>query len=262
MPELPDLEVFAANLQKRFKNKTLEHVEVTVAKKLNVPIKELKAQLEGHQLEKVTREGKTLQLHFKNAAVLGLHLMLHGEIRALNQDELKFQIVSLHFKGGDAFALCDFQKQATPTLNPENPEAPDALAMSEDYFADLLAKKKVQIKVLLMDQKLIRGIGNTYADEILWAARISPFSISRAIPQPKVISLLHVLKDVLEKEIAHIGKKLPDALNGEIKDFLKVHHPDLKKSPTGAEIKIEKKGARKTYYTEEQELFDALPSNS
>lgn len=262
MPELPDLEVFAVNLQKRFKNKTLERVEVTVAKKLNVSIKELKDKLEGHQLEKVNREGKTLQLHFKNSTVLGLHLMLHGEIKALDQDEVKFQIVSLHFQGGDAFALCDFQKQATPTLDPEKPEVPDALAMSAAYFEDLLAKKKVQIKVLLMDQKLIRGIGNTYADEILWAARISPFSIARVIPQPKVISLLHAIKDVLEKEIVHIGKKLPDALNGEIKDFLKIHHPNLKKSPTGAEIMIEKKGARKTYYTKEQELFDVLPANS
>lgn len=72
MPELPDLEVFAANLQKRFKNKTLERVEVTVAKKLNVSIKELKAQLEGHQLEKVNREGKTLQLHFKKRYSSGL----------------------------------------------------------------------------------------------------------------------------------------------------------------------------------------------
>lgn len=58
MPELPDLEVFAANLEKRFKNKTLEKLEVTVTKKLNVPEKELKAALEGHQLQAVLRKEK------------------------------------------------------------------------------------------------------------------------------------------------------------------------------------------------------------
>ena len=255
MPELPDLEVFAGNLQKRFKNKTIETVKVTVAKKLNVSEAALKKALEGQKLEKVSRDGKTLQLHFKNDAVLGLHLMLHGEIRPLDAENLRFPIVSFHFEGGDGFALTDFQKQATPTLNPEVSEVPDALALTETYFTDLLQKKKVQIKVLLMDQKLVRGIGNTYADEILWEARISPFSVAKAIPPPAVKRLLKAIKHVLEKESVDIGKKLPVELHGEIKEFLRIHSPDLEKSPTGKKIIVEKKGARKTYYTEEQELY-------
>ena len=64
MPELPDLEVFAANLEQQFKNKTLESLDVIVAKKLNVSEHALKAALEGHQLQQVLREGKTLELHF------------------------------------------------------------------------------------------------------------------------------------------------------------------------------------------------------
>ncbi len=55
MPELPDLEVFAANLEKRFKNKTLEKITVTVTRKLNVTEKEMKAVLEGHKLLSVSR---------------------------------------------------------------------------------------------------------------------------------------------------------------------------------------------------------------
>lgn len=255
MPELPDLEVFAKNLQKRFKNKILETVEVSVAKKLNVSSKELKHVLEGHQLKSVSRAGKTLQLHFDNDVVLGLHLMLHGELKALDEKEVKFQIVSFHFKGGDGFALTDFQKAATPTLNPEDPDVPDALSLNLSSFKDLLGKKKVQIKTLLMDQHLIRGIGNTYADEILWEARISPFSIAKAIPEAGVKELLKAINHVLSKEAADIAEKLPDALNGEVKDFLRVHRADIKKSPTGAAIQIEKKGTRKTYYTDEQVLY-------
>lgn len=147
MPELPDLEVFAANLQKRFKNKILERIDVVVAKKLNVPIKQLKDTVEGKQLEKVSREGKTMQLHFKNDAVVGLHLMLHGEIRELSEEGPKFQILSFQFKGGDGFALCDFQKMATPTLNPEKSDVPDALGMRLDDFKPLLSKKKWRLKV-------------------------------------------------------------------------------------------------------------------
>lgn len=256
MPELPDLEVFAKNLQKRFKNKILETVEVKVAKKLNVSGKELKHVLEGHQLKSVSRVGKTLQLRFDNDAVLGLHLMLHGELIALEEEEeVKFQIVSFHFKKGDGFALTDFQKAATPTLNPEDSDVPDALSLNLSNFKDLLAKKKVQIKTLLMDQHLIRGIGNTYADEILWEAKISPFSIAKAIPEAGVKELLKTINHVLSKEAADIAEKLQDALNGEVRDFLRVHRADLKKSPTGAAILIEKKGARKTYYTDEQVLY-------
>ncbi|PTT04064.1 formamidopyrimidine-DNA glycosylase [Pedobacter sp. HMWF019] len=255
MPELPDLEVFAKNLQKRFKNKTLETVDVPVAKKLNVSVQVLKDAIEGHQLDGVSREGKTLQLQFKNGMVVGLHLMLHGELKALEDEEVKFQIVSFHFKGGDGFALTDFQKAATPTLNPDASDVPDAMALNPSYFKDLLAKKKVKIKTLLMDQYSIRGIGNTYADEILWEARISPFSIAKAIPEAGVKELLRAINHVLYQESVDIAKKLPKALNGEIKDFLRLHRPDLKKSPTGTEIQIEKKGARKTYYTDEQVLY-------
>jgi formamidopyrimidine-DNA glycosylase len=255
MPELPDLEVFAANLHKRFKNKIIKKVGVTVARKLNVTVEEFRDKLEGRQLEKVSRDGKTLQLHFDHDIVVGLHLMLHGEIRPLDEEEVKFQIVSFHFENGDAFALTDFQKAATPTLNPAVSAVPDALGLDLKYFTDLLAKKKVQIKVLLMDQKHIRGIGNTYADEILWEARISPFSIAKAIPEAGVKKLLKSIKLVLEKEVGDIAQKLPVELNGEVNDFLRIHHPDLEKSPTGVKIQVEKKGARKTYYTDEQRLY-------
>lgn len=255
MPELPDLEIFAANLEKRFKNKTLERLDVTVAKKLNVPEKDLKAALEGHQLKAVLREGKTLQLHFGGGNVLGLHLMLHGEIQLIEKDdEVKFKIIEFHFKGDNSFALTDFQKQATPTLNPEASEVPDALSreFTITYFAKVLAKKSVQIKQVLMDQKIVRGIGNTYADEILWHARVSPFSVAKAIPEKKVKDLYRAIDEVLRKEIMNLTKAIPESFNAEVRDFLKIHNPKLTESPTRQKILVDKTGGRKTYYTIEQ----------
>ncbi|TDQ09214.1 Fpg/Nei family DNA glycosylase [Pedobacter metabolipauper] len=259
MPELPDLEIFAVNLEKRFKNKTLEKLEVIVPKRLNVSETELKEALEGHQLQAVLREGKTMQLHFGGGNVLGLHLMLHGEIRLVEKDDqVKFRIIEFHFKGDNSFALTDFQKMATPTLNPEPSEVPDALSkdFTITYLKELLSKKKIQIKTLLMDQHLIRGIGNTYADEILWHTRISPFSIAKAIPEKKVKDLYQGIEEVLRKEIMQLTRAIPDSFNAEVKDFLKIHNPDLKHSPTGHEIKIDKIGGRKTYYTDEQVQYN------
>lgn len=258
MPELPDLEIFAANLEKQFKNKKLERLEVIVAKKLNVTEKELQEAFIGRKLEAVLREGKTLQLHFEGGVVLGLHLMLHGAIRLLEQgQETKFKIIEFWFKGEQGFALTDFQKQATPTFNPEKSEVPDALSkdFSITYFKELLNKKKTQIKQVLMDQKLIRGIGNTYADEILWDARISPFSVAKAIPEMKVKDLYQSIEAVLRKEIMQLTRAIPDSFDTEVKDFLKIHNPSLKQSPTGHEIKIDKNAGRKTYYTIEQIEF-------
>jgi formamidopyrimidine-DNA glycosylase len=258
MPELPDLEIFAGNLEKRFKNKKLERIEVVVARKLNVTAGELSKALEGHQLQSVTREGKTIQLHFGGGNVLGLHLMLHGELRLIDEQDLRYQIVVLHFQGGEGFALTDFQKSATPTLNPAKTEVPDALAAGMDlaYLEQLLAKKKAPVKSVLMDQKVIRGIGNTYADEILWAAKISPMSISKAIPKAKVKLLFKAIGEVLRKEITEIRKKLPDQLGGEVKEFLKIHGAGIGTSPTGKKILVTEIGGRKTYYTEEQVLYE------
>jgi len=258
MPELPDLEIFAANLENAFKNKTLEKLDVVVSKKLNVTEKELKSALEGHKLTKVLRNGKTLDLHFGGGNVLGLHLMLHGRLMPIVDEPVKFQILRFEFTGGDAFALTDFQKQATPTLNPPDNEVPDALSAEFDitYFKSILAKKNTSIKKVLMDQKLIRGIGNAYADEILWKARISPMSIANQIPEAKQKELHQAIDEILRKEIINLTKALGDAYDTESRDFLVIHGAGIKESPTGHPIKVETIDGRKSYYTDEQELYN------
>jgi formamidopyrimidine-DNA glycosylase len=257
MAELPDLTVFAQILSRRFKGKTLETLEVSVAKKINVAAKELKKALEGRELTAVERVGKTLQLSFTGSQVLGLHLMLRGELVLIDQDEPpRFQILGFHFEGGEAFALIDMQKQATPTLNPEKVDVPDALAMDINYFIMLLAKKKTVIKTLLMDQQKIRGIGNSYSDEILYHAGISPFSIARSIPEKAVKKLFKSISSVLEKAIKEISEENGDELRGELRDFMVIHNPVLKETAKGEIIKTEKIGGRKTYYSDKQALFE------
>ena len=256
MAELPDLTVFAAILSRRFKGKTLERLDVTVSKKLNVSVEALRSALEGQALLAVKREGKTLQFYFSGEQILGMHLMLRGELVSLEGDEVpKFQIMAFHFKKAGGFALVDMQKIATPTLQPAAVKAPDALNLDKVEFKALLAKKRMVIKTLLMDQKAMRGIGNSYADEILYHAGISPFSIASAIPGKQVEKLYNSIKTVLEKAIKDIGDANGDELKGELRDFLEVHNPHLKTTSKGEEIKHEKLGGRSTYYTDSQELF-------
>lgn len=259
MPEIPDLEIFARNLLKVFKNKTLEKLELVVPRKLKVSEAELKAAFEGHKLTDVKREGKTLQLHFGGGNVLGVHLMLHGRLHPLGGDEeVKFQIIRFWFKGGEGFAVTDWQKQATPTLNPESSKVPDALSkeMNLAYFKKVVAGSEAHIKNLLKDQKKIRGLGNAYVDEILWLARIHPFSIASKIPEDKIAGLHKAIAKVLTEETKALGKAIPESYAIELRDFLKIHHHGLEKSPTGYTIKTEKREGQNTYFTDEQELFD------
>jgi formamidopyrimidine-DNA glycosylase len=259
MPELPDLEVFAGNLNKRFKGKTLKSVTVKKLKNLNVDLKTLEKAIKGQSLSRIYRKGKTLELAFENHSLLELHLMLNGEIKLIKAEEdAKYSVVQLMFADEEGFAFTDFQGIAKATLNPEEPASPDALSeeLNSDYLKQILSKKRSAIKQVLLDQKIIRGIGNAYADEILYDARISPFSISKAIPDEAVKKLAASIKSVLLDAVKQINKSQPDLISGEVRDFLKIHHTKKDNSPSGAEIKIDKKGSRKTYYTDEQELYE------
>jgi len=257
MAELPDLTVFAKTLNHYFKGYPLKHIKVTVAKKLNVSEKELKKELEGSKLDLVQREGKTLEFHFDNGQILGLHLMLRGELTLIRDENPnpKFEIIRFDFGKHGAFAVIDFLKQAKPTLNPKPVKVPDGLSISEEDFINILGKKDVAIKTLLMNQKQIRGIGNSYADELLWEARVSPFSIASAIPKKQVTVLYDTMKKVLNDAIETISELNGNELRGELRDVLKIHAAHLDKSPTGKQIKSEKLNGRTTYFTEEQKHY-------
>lgn len=258
MPELPDLEVFSNNLDERLTGKKLSTVQVPYDKKLNVSSDELRAVLSGQKLKSVSRSGKELHFNFEKGDVLALHLMLRGQLHFFEESHvIKSPVIELFFEGGTGLVMSDFQKIATPTLNPPDAEAPDALdkSLNVDFFSKAFKGKKAGIKAILLDQNKIRGIGNAYADEILWKAGISPFSIAGKIPEKKLKDLHQAINEVLKDAIAEIRKVHPGSITGEFRDFLKVHTQKHTESPTGGEIIIQKNGARKTYYTEEQEFF-------
>ena len=258
MPELPDLQVFSRNLNKALSGKTVKKVIVVNAKKLKTPVAELQKSLEKQQLTKVERVGKELHFQFGNGSVLGLHLMLHGELFLFKEtNDHKNTIIELIFYDDTGLALTDYSAMATPTLNPEDRDAVDALSDEVNFeFLKARLQKKANVKSILLDQKIIRGIGNAYADEILWDARISPFSAGNKIPDDKIKALAKSIKQVLLDAEKQILATHPDIVRGEVRDFLKIHNARKKQSPTGAEIHYKIVNSRKTYYTDEQELYE------
>ena len=257
MPELPDLQAFSHNLNKKLAGKTLKEVLVHNAKKLNVSQKELQATLEKQSVKKIYRDGKELHIRFSGGDILALHLMLRGKLFLFEEENTnKFSIIELIFTDKTGLVLTDSLGIATPTLNPEEKDAPDAVDDKAGfaYMKERLGKTKTNIKTVLLDQKIIRGIGNAYADEILWDARISPFSASNKIPETKIKDLITSIHSVLSNAEKEILKADPAIISGEIRDFMNIHNANKKHSPTGSAILI-KDGNRKTYYTEEQQIY-------
>jgi formamidopyrimidine-DNA glycosylase len=164
--------------------------------------------------------------------------------------------VEFYFEGAQSLALTDRFKNAFIKLDPEDKEGIDALDPKLNYsFLKKVLNRKAAIKNILLDQHVIRGIGNGYSDEILWQTRISPFSKANAIPDEKIRELAKTIKKVLKAATNKIYKHHPGLINGEVKDFLDIHTKKKDKSPTGAVIKIVDRGMLKTYYTDEQVLY-------
>lgn len=259
MPELPDLQVFSHNLDKKLAGKTVKDVSLENTKKAKDTPAAFKKAIKGEKLEKVYREGKELRFRFKNDVVLGMHLMLHGKLYFFEEKNTnKHTILEILFEDGTGLALTDYQGIALPSLNPEETGVPDALSdeLTVEYLREQLGKKRTVIKKILLDQHIIRGIGNAYADEILWEAGISPFSVSNRIPAAKIKALHRAIHKVLKDAEKNIRKEHPDIIAGEIRDFLKIHQPRETNSPTGGKIEQKELNGRKTYYTDEQELFE------
>jgi formamidopyrimidine-DNA glycosylase len=259
MPELPDLEVFAKNLDKRVRGKRVKNVEVFKPKKLDVSQEAFKKVVEGQEINKVFRNGKEIWMGFEKGQTVAFHLMLRGQFSLPEKEEEgKYGILAFHLEDGKRLLFADPRGMGKVMLNPGENDAVDGLSkkLTPDFLKEKLAKKKGGIKNFLLDQNEIKGIGNAYADEILWEARISPFSGCDKIPEKKVEELAAAIPKVLREAIYHIDKNHLGIMGGEVREFLNIHQKKRKTSPGGAEIQTKKSGSRTTYFTSEQKLYD------
>ena len=256
MPEIPDIEVFSRNLKKLLAGKQVAKVKVVKGKKLKDTAKELSQAIEGQKILDVFRSGKELRIQFSNKVLLGIHLMLTGDLHYLEEkNERKSTIIEFQFKDGNGLALTDRMGNANVKLDPVDKEGIDALDLDYKTLKEIL-NRKAAVKNILLDQDIIRGIGNSYSDEILWQTRISPFSKSNAIPDEKIKELVTTIKKVLKEATEKIYKNHPGKINSEVKEYLQIHTKKKTESPTGKPILTAERGMLLTYYTEEQVMYE------
>lgn len=261
MPELPDLQVFSGNLKKLYLNKPIVSAVVHNAIKLNVPMVAFADGVVGGHMTDIIRVGKELFFHLSNGNVFSVHLMLNGEFTAIAAekiDSVPYKIVSFVFDDHSALCISDYQGAAKVTLNPTMTTTPDALSpqFDADYFAGVTKRySRMNVKSFLIDQKIVKGIGNAYADEILWKANISPECVVGKIPEEAQQELYAAIGYMLGDAIENILRLSPDRISGEERSFLRVHNSKRKISEDGEPILVKDIATKRTYYTKKQRLF-------
>ena len=259
MPELPDLAVFSRNLNNRITDKKIVSFSLFKPKQSNIDEEKFRENVEGKTLIKTEQIGKELYFILSENTLFSVHLMLNGKLQVTQKPEaIDFKIASLELDNGMHLVLRDEMSWAKIMCPPPSSPAPDALKGTVDFH---FLKQQLQtfgrktIKAFLLDQKVIKGIGNAYADEILWHCKISPESKCGKIPDNAIEELAGSIKTVLENAIEQIIRISPERISGEERSFLVVHRKDKKTTEGGEPILMKKVASKKTYYTDKQVLY-------
>ncbi|HDI52251.1 MAG TPA: Fpg/Nei family DNA glycosylase [Bacteroidetes bacterium] len=236
MPELPDLEVIKRVLNHRIVDKKIEKVEILQPLVFRCTFDQFVNQLQSHSITQVNRRGKFLIFDFDTDAHVVIHPMLGGRLQLcqINERLKKRTCFRWQFLDGTEFRYFDdnfmgriYLVQGNdfspiPQFADLGPEPLDA-NLSLQLFQQRLKHHPGMIKNILTNQKFLAGIGNAYADEILFAAGIHPFRKRPSLTTEEIEKLYHFTRSVLGKAIEILSQRMGEVIEVEIRDFLKVH---------------------------------------
>ena len=228
MPELPEVETIVRNLSPKLKG-----LEVSSVKLLFPPILRdnkslsLIKRLKGRKVAGVRRRGKMILIDFERNRSLLFHLKMTGQFLFYHRKEPldKHTHFILSFKGqnkelrfrdvrkfGFISCLRTFDASCADELKSLGPEP---LEIDFLLFQKLFQGRKARLKSLLIDQTFIAGIGNIYADEILFQAKLHSLTPANHLGGEDLRGLLKAIKGVLRNAIAHRGSSIRDFKNAE-----------------------------------------------
>jgi len=208
MPELPEVESAVRRLRDAVSDKRIARVELFhPSLRRRIAPARLRS-LRGARVRAVERRGKHQLLHLDDGRILHAHFRMTGDWRVDRAaDELpRFARAAITFDDDSRVVLDDPRALCTLDLHPANtelalglgPEPADA-SLTADYLIDAFAKRRGPIKPVLLDQKVIAGLGNIYAAESLWHARISPMRPASSLTRREITSLLSSIRRVIDR---------------------------------------------------------------
>jgi formamidopyrimidine-DNA glycosylase len=231
MPELPEVETIRRELGRLIRGKTISEVCVYNPLVVRQPsVDKFKKGLTGTTIKAVKRKAKVLILELSNGKSLVIHLKMTGQLIFPGKNQASR--VSFRFSNGQCL---DFNDQRLfgelrclddwRSLKFIRELGPEPFDMTADEFRRMLSSKKTKIKPLLMDQTFIAGIGNLYAAESLFRARISPQRSAQSLSDKEKDNLFNAIKHVLTEAIKYGGSSVDDyvRLSGERGNYARYH---------------------------------------
>ncbi len=235
MPELPEVETIRLQLSGKIVGKRLSGKEIT----------------------KVRRRAKLLIIDFKDGSSLIFHLKLTGQL-IFNGEPSRHTRKVFNFQDGSRLVFNDLRKfgwfkNVKESKIMEKEFGPEPLTMDLKTFESLLNKRpNAKIKPLLMDQKIIAGIGNIYSDEILFASKVRPTRLAKMLNKAETKKIFQNIKKILKKAIKAKGSSVEDYVDacGKKGNYVKYHKAYHKKkcSSCGGQITKMKINGRSAHF--------------
>ena len=271
MPELPEVQTTVQGLQILVNNEITKIKIYSTKLRYNVP-KNIPKVLKHNKIAKIYRIGKYIIVDLKDNNSLIFHLGMSGRLRIIRSSKFvrkkhdHFILITnkniLIFNDVRKFGFIDLSK--TKEIYKKYyilQLGMDALDknLNVEYLQSKISKSIVPIKQILLNQRIIAGIGNIYANEILYDAKISPFAIGSSLNLIKIKQIIKSIKKILKKAINSGGSTLKDytSVDGTLGNFqnkFKVYKREGKKI-LGCKIRRKIQYGRSTFYCPEVQLL-------
>lgn len=267
MPELPEVETVKNTLKRLVLNKKIIDVDVWYTKIIEFPSStEFIKKIKGQTINDIKRRGKWLVFELDDYFMLS-HLRMEGKyFIKRTQDELnKHEHVVFKLDSGEELRYRDTRKFGRMLLVNKDELTnvkqikelglePWDETLTSSYLLEKYKNKRLPIKTVILDQSIITGIGNIYADEILFLSRINPLKVTSKLTESDCANIIKYTKEVLEQAIELGGTTIrtyesSEGVHGRFQNNLLVHNHVGEKCPNCQNI-IEKivVGGRGTYY--------------
>jgi formamidopyrimidine-DNA glycosylase len=232
MPELPEVETVARGLQREVAGRKILSVTLGRTDFIDDP-GAMERELPGRTILGVKRYGKFLLLRLSATEVTGnsaedtallVHLGMTGALmpRPMHEPQAKHTHVMMLLDDGRELRYIDPRRfgrmafLAGEVLREELRRfGADPLEAGLEEFARRIQERRARIKALLLDQSVLRGVGNIYADESLWKAKIHPAALGAKLKTKQVAELHRALQEILRKAILLRGSSISDFLDAE-----------------------------------------------
>ena len=231
MPELPEVETIKRELEKTVLGKKITDVIINNPKVIKQrKSAEFAKELKNAIIKKILRKGKLLILELSSGKSLAVHLRMTGQL--VYPGNLKTSRVSFKLSDGKSLDYNDRRLLGELRLVDDwrslkfiKELGPEPFDMTAVQFKQMLSAKKTKIKPLLLDQAFISGVGNLYAAEVLFRARIHPERPALSLTDAEKEGLFKEIKDTLAEAIQHKGSSIDQyvQVSGERGGYVKYH---------------------------------------